>query len=190
MEIPLKITFHNLEPSPALEADIRDRVDKLNKMYPRLVGCRVAVEARHKQHRRGNVYECHIELHVPTGEIVVSNQPRRVKQNYANPDAYVSVREAFTIAERKLTQFKERLGGEVKRHPPLFQGEVAELNLEQGFGFIITHEGTRLYFHRNSLMNENFNKLEPGTTVHFIEEMGDTGPTAKKVWLGPDYHLD
>lgn len=190
MEIPLKITFHNLDPSEALEADIRERVAKLERIYDRLVGCRVSVEALHKQHRQGNVHECHIELRVPTGEIVVSNQPRRVKENYANPDAYVVVREAFAIAERKLKQFKQRLVGDVKRHPPLFQGEVAELNLAQGFGFITTHTGARLYFHRNSLMNEDFNWLEPGTAVHFIEAMGDTGPTASKVWLGPDYHLD
>lgn len=120
MEIPLKITFHNLEPSPAVEADIRERVAKLDRKYERLVGCRVAVEARHKQHRQGNVFECHIELRVPTGEIVVSHEPRRVKENYANPDVYVSIREAFAIAERKLKRFKQRLGGEVKRHPPLF----------------------------------------------------------------------
>jgi ribosome-associated translation inhibitor RaiA/cold shock CspA family protein len=190
VETPLQITFHNIEPSPAVEADIRERVEKLEQKCERLVGCRVAVEARHKQHRQVNVYECHIDLRVPTGEIVVSNQPRRVKENYANPDVYVSIREAFAIAERKLKRFKQRLGGEVKRHPPLFQGEVVELNLAEGFGFIITHEGTRLYFHRNSLMNEDFNRLEPGTAVHFIEALGDTGPTACKVWRGPDYHLD
>ena len=26
--------------------------------------------------------------------------------------------------------------------------------------------------------------------VHFVPEDGDTGPTAAKVWLGPDYHMD
>ena len=72
MEVPLEIAFHNLEPSAWIEDDIRARVAKLEKFYERMVRCRVSVEALHKQHRTGNIYEVHIEMHLPNGKLVVS----------------------------------------------------------------------------------------------------------------------
>jgi cold shock CspA family protein len=40
-----------------------------------------------------------------------------------------------------------------------------------------------LYFHRNSLLAGDFDKLKRGDEVRYVEAMGDTGPTARKVWL-------
>src|SRR6185295_8039259 len=65
METPLEITFHNLPSSPAIEADIEKRVAKLEKLYGNLISCRVSVESPHNQHRTGNTYEVHIEMHLP-----------------------------------------------------------------------------------------------------------------------------
>jgi cold shock CspA family protein len=45
----------------------------------------------------------------------------------------------------------------------------------------VTPEGTQLYFHRNSVMDD-FDQLKPGDPVSFVEATGDTGPTASKVW--------
>src|ERR1041384_7569684 len=105
MDTPLEIAFHMLTPSPSLEQEIRKRVAKLERLYPRLAGCRVAIEAPHKQHRTGNIYEAHIELHVPGGKLVASREPHRPKQRFAKPNAYVSVREAFKAAEAQLKAF-------------------------------------------------------------------------------------
>src|SRR5207237_5418271 len=77
MERPLEIAFHNLPPSAALEAEIRKRVAKLDKLYARLVGCRVSVEALHNQHHTGNVYEVHVVLSVPGRDIAVSREPNK-----------------------------------------------------------------------------------------------------------------
>jgi cold shock CspA family protein len=49
-------------------------------------------------------------------------------------------------------------------------------------GFILTHEGTRLYFHRDSLMAGAFHRLKVGDPVHFTQIDGDTGPLAYKIW--------
>jgi cold shock CspA family protein/ribosome-associated translation inhibitor RaiA len=191
METPLEIAFHNMTPSEAVEAEIRKRVDKLERIYDRLIGCRVSVEAPHKQHRTGNVYEVHIEMRVPRGpELVVSREPHHAKERYANPDIRTSLRDAFKVAETKLKAYKEQLRGEVKRHDSMFQGQVAQVVAGQDFGFITTKEGAQLYFHRNSLMDGDFDKLKPGEVIHYVEEMGDTGPTASKVWIGPDDRPD
>ena len=93
MQVPLEISFHNMDASPAVESEIRERVAKLDKLYPRLVGCRVSVELLHRQHRTGNVFDVHIELRVPGAELVVSREPHRAKERYANPDVRTSLRE-------------------------------------------------------------------------------------------------
>jgi cold shock CspA family protein/ribosome-associated translation inhibitor RaiA len=182
MESPLEITFHNMRNSISLEADIRKRVAKLEKLYGRLISCRVSIEARTKQHRNGNIFEVHVEMHAPRGRLVVSREPHHVGERHARTDVRASVRDAFKAAEAQLRSFGKKQNGEVKPHAAPVQGAVAELYLDRDYGFILSHEGARLYFHRNSVMNGGFEKLERGDAVQFVEAMGDTGPMASKVW--------
>lgn len=116
MEIPLEITFHNMAASKSLSDDIRKRVAKLEKFYGRLISCRVSIEARGKQHRKGNVYEVHVEMHAPHGHLVVSREPHHVKERHARPDVRASVRDAFKAAEEQLRAFGDIQHGEVKPH--------------------------------------------------------------------------
>lgn len=185
MERPLEIAFHNLEPSPSLEADIRKRVAKLEKFYPRLTGCRVSVEALHQQHQTGNIYEVHVVLSVPGRDLAVSREPHKAKQRYANPDVRVSVREAFDAAERQLAEFKER-----RRESPVapdgsaLTGQVTLIQPGDDHGFILTNTGTQLYFHRDSVTDARFEDLKEGDVVHYVEEESDSGPVATKVRAG------
>jgi cold shock CspA family protein len=183
MDKPAEIAFHGLTPSPQVEAEIRGQVAKLERRFGHLVGCRVAVELLHRQHRTGNLYEVHVEMQVPRGnELVVSRAPHRPREKYARPDLHVSLREAFKAAERRLVDYKRQLAGEVKTHEEAFAGQIAELYPAEHHGFILTHEGTQLYFHRNSLTEDDFDRLRVGDRVHFTEIAGDTGPIAYKVW--------
>jgi ribosome-associated translation inhibitor RaiA len=47
MRIPLEISFKNLDPSPAIEARIREKADKLDRFYQHIMRCRVTVEVPH-----------------------------------------------------------------------------------------------------------------------------------------------
>jgi len=62
-----------------------------------------------------------------------------------------------------------------------FRGQVAELNIEANFGYVMTKEGGLLYFHRNSVLVGDFDSLQRGDDVTYVEGEGDTGPTASKV---------
>lgn len=190
MEIPLEISFHDMQSSDAVEAEIRRYVDKLEKVHGRIIGCRVAIEKQHRQHRTGNVFDVKIELRLPGGDVVVSREPHRAHEKYATPTIRTSLRDAFAAAERQLKDYKQQQRGEVQVHEVPFQGQVAQLYPGEDHGFILTNDGTQLYFHRNSLMNADFDALKRGDPVHYVEAMGDTGPTAKKVWIGPEHHLD
>lgn len=191
MDTNLEIAFHNMDSQPELEAYIRERAEKTEKLFDRLVGIRVAVEAQHRQHKTGNVFDVHIELMVPGQDIVVSRKPNKAKERYANPDARTSIRDAFEAAERQLKEYKDKMRRDVKVHDPEQPGRVAQLNPNEDHGFITTNTGTQLYFHRNSCLNVDMDQLKPGDPVKYVETAGDTGPTAAKVWraAGSDSEL-
>jgi ribosome-associated translation inhibitor RaiA/cold shock CspA family protein len=182
MQTPLNIAFHNTPSDAGIENEIRERVDKLDRLFDGLIGCRVAVEAQHQQHRTGNVYDVHIELVVPGGELVVSRQPKKAQEKYASPDIHTSIRDAFAAAERQLKDYKAQLRGDVKAHAAEIPGQVARIVPEEDHGFILTGTGGLLYFHRNSVMDNDFDALAVGEPVNYVEAVGDTGPTAAKVF--------
>jgi cold shock CspA family protein/ribosome-associated translation inhibitor RaiA len=187
MQRPLEISFHNLAPSAAVESAIRKHVAKLERRYGRLTACRVAVEAPHRQHRTGNVYEVHVSMAVPGRELTVSHEPHKAHERYAHADVYVSVREAFDAAERQLQSFKETLlerDKVVGANALALRGEVALIEPGADYGFILTNTGTQLYFHRDSVTDGDFATLKPGDAVHYVEEQGDAGPVAAKVRIG------
>lgn len=113
MSSRLQITFRGLPPSEAIEARVRDRAEKLDGLFDRIISCHVLVEAPHAHQHKGNVYEIHINLRVPRHDIVVS---RAAALNHAHEDAYVAVRDAFDAAERQLEDHIRRTRGDTKTH--------------------------------------------------------------------------
>jgi cold shock CspA family protein len=61
------------------------------------------------------------------------------------------------------------------------RGVVVRLFRDEGFGFIKSMEGREIYFHRNSLVENDFDRLEIGTGVRWDEEEGEEGPQATSV---------
>jgi ribosome-associated translation inhibitor RaiA/cold shock CspA family protein len=183
MERPLDITFHNCQHSDAVEAEIRAQVDKLEKRFPHMTGCRVSVEKLHNQHRTGNVFDVHVVLSVPNKELAVSRAPHHAQDRYANPDIRASIREAFRAAERQLETYKGKPGqDQTSINGSALTGQVAQVLPEADHGFILNNLGSQLYFHRDSLTRGGFERLSVGDKVHYVEEEGDAGPVATKVW--------
>ncbi len=121
METPLEIVFHNVDPSESVKAPIRKHVDKLGRLYGRLIRCRVSIENRRQRQRAGNFYEVHIEMQAPRGHLVVSREPHHAKERFARPnDLLMAMHDAFKAAEAQLSSFGDRQNGAVKRHasPP------------------------------------------------------------------------
>jgi ribosome-associated translation inhibitor RaiA len=65
MQIPLQINFQNMDPSPAIEARIREKAAKLEHLHDRIIGCKVVVEAPHRHHDKGKLYNVRIDISVP-----------------------------------------------------------------------------------------------------------------------------
>jgi cold shock CspA family protein len=178
MELPLQIAFRNLEHSEAIEQMVREKAAKLDEFASRIMGCRVVVEVPHRHHARGNLYQVRIDLTVPGGEIVVNREPP-LHAEYRDID--VAVRDAFDAAKRQLEDYVRRQRGAVKAHDVPPHGRVTQLFLEQGHGFLETADGHEVYFHRHSVLDGGFDRLEVGTEVTFAEQEGEKGPQASTV---------
>jgi ribosomal subunit interface protein len=184
MQLPLQVQFRNMEPSAQVEAKIRERVEQLERLYPRIMSCRVVVEAHHRHHHQGNLYHARVDLKVPDAEIVASRDP---KEHHAHEDVYVAVRDAFDAVARRLEDHARRQRGDVKSHEPPPHGRIAELG-EDG-GRIETPDGRSIYFHRNSVIDADFGALAVGMEVRFVEEAGELGPQASTVYLVGKHHV-
>ncbi len=116
MDIPLQVSFRNMEPSKAIEDRVREKAAKLEQYFHHLTSCRVVIEAPHRHHHKGKIYHVKIEMGVPRkSELVVSNER---EQNHAHEDIYVAIRDAFATAERQLRDFTGQMKGKNKRRLP------------------------------------------------------------------------
>lgn len=179
MEIPLQVTFRDMNPSDAVEERIRERAIRLGRFGDEILSCRVVVETPHRHHHQGRLFHVSIDLTTRGGEIVVN---RDHGDNHSHEDAYVAIRDAFDALERRLHDYQAKRRGRVKTHEEaLGVARVARLNAEEGYGFLGTADGREIYFHENAVKNGGFSGLTVGAPVHFVEEPGTDGPQATVV---------
>lgn len=186
MQIPLQISFHGLESSPAIESRIREKAAKLEQFHDRIVGCRVTVEAPHHHHRHGKLYNVRIDISVPGKDVFVGHSG---PLNHAHEDVYVAIRDAFNAAGRQLQDHARRMRGVVKAHAAPDRGKVTQLLSD--YGFAETPDGQEIYFHKNSVVGDGFYKLEIGNEVRLViaEEEGVEGLQASTVTPIGKHHL-
>ena len=133
------VTFRRVPETPAVEADIRKRLERLGTYCPSIMAARVLVEPGRGHHRAGNRFHVRIDLTVPGEAIVISHEPsvRPSARALAAPKTLktdeperlqrylgVAIREAFAHARRRLQDYMRIRRGSVKQHlPPPGPGE-------------------------------------------------------------------
>jgi len=180
MQTPVEIVFDDIESSSAIEQRIRDRVRRLERFYGGITSCHVALSAPHRHQRKGERWNVRIEVRVPGTELVTSRKPGDVD---AHEDVFVAIRDAFDVMERELKAWHAKVRGEVKTHAVPPQGRIQELDRERGFGQIAMTDGRLVYFHRNSVVDADFEALELGDPVEVVVQAkeSDVGPQASTV---------
>jgi len=185
MQQPLEITFRDVPRSEALEANIREKAGKLDQFYEKIMACHVIVERPHGHHHHGQLYHVRIDLTVPGGELVIRRDP---KEHHAHEDPYVAVRDAFKAARRKLQDYSRKQRGAIKSHEEPPHGTVSELVPMLDYGRILSSDGREIYFHRNSVVDGDFDLLEEGDQVWYAEQAGTEGPQASSVHIVGRHH--
>lgn len=176
MKQPLRVQFHGMEPSPALEAQARDHTAKLEQFASDIVACRVGIALEQKHQQQGRPFTVTIDLTLSGQELVVSH--------VHHEDAYLALRDAFEKMRRQLEDTVHKRHGEVKHHAVPLHGEIVRLDSEGGFGFIRTASGDEYYFNRDNVNGTPFDHVQLGSAVQFLPEDGKPGPQAKRVSLG------
>lgn len=98
MELELQVSARNLPLAEDIQAMIRREAAKLETFYPRIMGCRVLVEAGHRFASGEPVeYVVRVDLTVPQGELPTTKQGDAV--------LWTAVQMAFAAARRQLQDF-------------------------------------------------------------------------------------
>lgn len=178
-----EIAFRGVESSDVVEAKIRERIERLERYVDDIISCRVVVDTPHRHKKKGKIYQVAIDISVPGDLIVVNRNP---EDDHSHEDVYVSIRDAFSAAERQLKEYAERRRGQTKAKSSSAgaEGTVSRLFPAEGYGFITPNEGgAHVYFHENAVVDGSIDDMEVDTPVRYHEEPGEEGPQASSVHI-------
>lgn len=119
MKLLPQIRFIGMEPSDAVEAAARKKVEKLDLFRPDIMACRVTISVADKHRHQGRAFAVRVDVTVHGHEIAVD----RVHDE----DVYVALRDAFDDVKRQLEDSVRRMRAQEKQHhvavPPRPEGE-------------------------------------------------------------------
>ena len=113
MQVESRISFRNMEPSPAIEATVEERIERLERHFGGMTTCQVVIESPHRHQQHGRIHHVRLHVVVPGGDIVVGRDPA---EHHEHEDVYVAIRDAFDAAERRIEDHARRSRGDVKTH--------------------------------------------------------------------------
>jgi cold shock CspA family protein/ribosome-associated translation inhibitor RaiA len=155
-------------------------IDSTDQNFQDIISCRVTLEVPNRTPQYDVLnHRVSIVISVPGEELVVSREPT---EHDGFNDIYVTIRDAFDSADRQLKSYSARLREESRK--PLEDlpfATVSKIFTDEGYGFLLTPDERKIYFHKNSVSHPGFSKLSIGDTVRFVESLGDEGPRASLV---------
>lgn len=175
MNVPLQVTSRDFPMTDALQGLIEKKAAKLETFFDRIQSCRVVIECPHKNKTKGNVFHVRIDMTVPGKEFVIKRKP--------NSDVYAAIRDAFGAAQRLIEDHSQKVRNQVKTKDMQPEGVIKTLYPPEDYGFLLSPEGRDVFFHRNAVLNGDFDKLQVGSRVRFVQEQGDKGLQASTVSL-------
>jgi cold shock CspA family protein len=172
MNVPLEISYRGVDKTESIDALIREKAERLERFCNYLSSCRIAVEKPQAHQERGSGYRVRIDMTVPLGHELVAHRGA----SEGEPNRGASARGAGGLRGRRTAE----TGNEA---PSGAAGSGAGGGDFSGRRLRVLEDsgGRQIYFHRNSVINEDFEALRAGTGVRFVEEAGDKGPQATTV---------
>ena len=113
MEFPATLRTHDVTPSDHLKSLVDRRVSRLEHQFGDLVHCRIVLQ-RALARRGSEAYHVRIELSVPNEDVVVVREPA---PDTRHEPVDTAIREAFDLAERRLSKYKAHLRRRIDAEP-------------------------------------------------------------------------
>ena len=183
MQIQPEIKFHDVDRSTWVESYIGERVQRLERFADGITSCHVTLTQEQASHNKGNKYSVMVEVRLPPNHDLAVRKLKDIRDMPTQLPALINL--AFGAIERQLKKTAALRRYEEKRR---MDGEqphgMVEKLFAEGYGFIRTVDDDRqYYFHRNSVLHDDFERLAVGTEVRFSAEEGDKGPQASSVQI-------
>src|SRR5947209_8572031 len=176
MQLPVEISYRNVEKSDEIDNLIRTKAARLDKFCDHISRCDVVVEKPNSSMREGNPFRVRIDLTIPPGHELVADE-KQTEHDMHEPLSKI-INDAFKTMERQVKELVERQRHEVKTHA---EPHALITKIFSDYGFITDGGGIDIYFHRNAVVNVAFEELKVGTEVRFDLSHGDMGPMASTV---------
>lgn len=201
MQVTPEILFKGVEKTQYIDELIARGIAKLERVCDYIVSARITVEQVNARHQTGNPHRVLIEISIrDRPDIVVerlSNDTRKIPNDFDEADSRPArkstmrreslsalINMAFDSTKRELEKVVDKQRSAVKVHPQQqAQAMVEKIFKDQQYGFLRTLDGQQVYFHRNSVLHNHWDKLTVGTAVRCTSEMGDKGLQASTVEL-------
>ena len=174
----MQIHWRHVDPiGPEVRERVEERLRELAGDHGDLLDVRIA--AKLTGHHNHGGQEVRIAGHAAGKEIVAAR---------TRPDATQALDEALDAFEREVWRMRDRRTKQRSDRPsgPPELGVVDRVVAGEGYGFILTDGGERVYFHRNAVREGlRFEALEEGQRVGLDFEAGDKGLQATSVVAPP-----
>jgi cold shock CspA family protein/ribosome-associated translation inhibitor RaiA len=154
-----------------------DRIRELARERTDLIDVRII--ARSTLHHRHAGHEVRITYEARGKEIVAAR---------TRADMSLAQDEVLDVFEREVWRMRHRRTQDARQQPALLPdlGIIDEVFVDQGYGFILTDAGVRVYFHRNAVHGGlDFERLTEGQRIGLNLEGGLEGPQATVVLPAP-----
>lgn len=182
MKTGVEISFHGMDSSPAVEAKVHERLERLEHHFGRLISFRAVIDAPHRSQHQGKHFDIKLEARGPAATFLINREPGDDRRH---EDVYVALHDAFDALERKIRAWSKTHAGRPEVHMAPLQGRIVELRPDKDFGQIALTDGRLVYFHRNSVIDADFDMLSVNSTVTLsLDEAVDEdekGPHATSV---------
>lgn len=169
MKIPPEITYRGVEKTDAIETLINEKIAKLERVCDHISSCHIAVEKEQDRPRDRSPYRVRLDITVPPSHELAAESIMGHQTQYAELD--VVIRDAFDKAWRQLRDLSEQQQeydrAQVNDGAQDTTALVTKLFPEQEYGFLKTLDGQDIHFTRNSVIHNDFDRLEVGTGVRF-----------------------
>lgn len=184
MQVPLEVTYRDVDKTAAIDTLIHEKVAKLERLCSYINSCQIAVEKANDRPSHGSPYRVRIDMTVPPNhELFAESHPTDTNQHVGVDTV---IRDAFSKAERQLKELTRRQR-EAEQSKNSAENDttaiVTKIFHDQDYGFIRDLTGEEIYFHRNSVTHADFDRIEVGTGVRYEAVEGDKGLQATTVHI-------
>lgn len=181
MQTAPELIFHGVERSAWVENYLLERVQRLGNFGHGITSCRVSLARDQASHHKGERYRVMVEVRTPPNHDLAARKAKVIRKMPRQLPALISL--AFGAIERQLKQTAELRRHDEKRRDGRPHGVVDKL-FDEGYGFLRALEDERrVYFHRNSVLHGDFERLALGTEVRFTPQDGEKGLEASNVQI-------